>query len=59
MYTLVHDIEGADLLTRGVVPLVHWEELIEEEEQPLNGQVPDPFGTDVANLPLNEDELRY
>lgn len=47
------------MLTRGDLPLVHWEECIEEEEQPLNGQVPDPFGTDVANLPLNEDELRY
>ncbi|KAG6298104.1 hypothetical protein E4U45_005304 [Claviceps purpurea] len=47
------------LCTFLVTPHVHWEELIEEEEQPLNGQVPDPFGTDVANLPLNEDELRY
>ncbi|KAG6031612.1 hypothetical protein E4U40_006986 [Claviceps sp. LM458 group G5] len=47
------------LCTFLVTPHVHWEELVEEEEQPLNRQVPDPFGTDVANLPLNEDELRY
>ncbi|KAG5974744.1 hypothetical protein E4U56_004298 [Claviceps arundinis] len=47
------------LCTFLVTPHVHWEECIEEEEQPLNGQVPDPFGTDVANLPLNEDDLRY
>ncbi|KAG5966846.1 hypothetical protein E4U58_002401 [Claviceps cyperi] len=46
------------LCTFLVTPHVHWEERIEEEEQPLNGRVPDPFGTDVANLPLNEDELR-
>lgn len=49
----------AFLCTFLVTPHVHWEEHTEEEQEPLNGRVPDPFGTRVANLPLNEDELRY
>ncbi|KAK2606095.1 hypothetical protein QQS21_003490 [Conoideocrella luteorostrata] len=42
-----------------VTPHVHWEEHIEEEEEPFNGRVPDPFGINAANLPLDEDEIRY
>lgn len=49
----------AFLCTFLVTPHVHWGEHTEDEQEPLNGRVPDPFGTGVANLPLNEDELRY
>ncbi|KAG6029239.1 hypothetical protein E4U41_000443 [Claviceps citrina] len=47
------------LCTFLVTPHVHWEEHVEGERQPLNGRVPDPFGADAADVPRDEDEIRY